>query len=85
MAYTSSTSGSPPLFRDMSWSLTGIVGRFWGIDENAREAKKDFSELTDRVRKGLPLYGESSLSPYMQAVAAKNSTFSQYMFVGMPW
>ncbi|ORX38247.1 C-terminal of NADH-ubiquinone oxidoreductase 21 kDa subunit-domain-containing protein [Kockovaella imperatae] len=59
--------------------------RFWGASENSREVKKDFAELSNRAQKGLPIYGSSSLSPYMQAVAARNSTFSQFMMVALPW
>ena len=51
--------------------------RFWGWSENKREEAKDFAELSDRVRRGLPLYGESDQPEWIQGVAYRNSAFSQ--------
>jgi len=59
--------------------------RFWGWKENAREAAKDKEEMTARVAKGLPVYGESQLTPYMQGVAARNSTWAALNFAVLPW
>lgn len=54
--------------------------RFWGWRENEREQKLDMAEMTERARKGLPLYGVSADTPYLQGVAMRNSQFSQLMF-----
>ena len=78
-----------------SWTLGAVGGllfaynrsqkRFWGWSENAREESMDRAELSAIKAAGKPLYGESELSPYMQGVAARNSTFSG-LFMGLfPW
>ncbi|EGS22638.1 NADH-ubiquinone oxidoreductase-like protein [Thermochaetoides thermophila DSM 1495] len=59
--------------------------RFYGMSENAREVEMDMREMTDRVKAGLPLYGESRLSPAMQGVAARQSRYSALFFGVMPW
>lgn len=51
--------------------------RFWGWTENKREEQKDFAELSDRARRGLPLYGESDQPEWIQGAAYRNSAFSQ--------
>ncbi|KAI0653406.1 NADH-ubiquinone oxidoreductase complex I, 21 kDa subunit-domain-containing protein [Cubamyces menziesii] len=51
--------------------------RFWGWSENKREEEKDLAELTDRARRGLPLYGESDQPAWVQTAAYHNSAFSQ--------
>ena len=50
--------------------------RFYGVTENAREVARDERELTDRVKAGLPLYGRTELTDYMQGVAARNSRYT---------
>ena len=45
----------------------------------------DMREMVDKVKKGEPLYGVSTLSPYMQGVAARNSRYSGLMLHLMPW
>lgn len=42
-------------------------------------------EMTKRAKQGLPLYGESDLTPYMQGVAARNSTYSVFKIQAIPW
>ena len=59
--------------------------RFWGWKENAEEIVKDKKEMSERVAKGLPVYGESDLTPYMQGLAARNSTYSAVFLGVMPW
>ncbi|RDX54288.1 hypothetical protein OH76DRAFT_1479293 [Lentinus brumalis] len=54
--------------------------RFWGWSENKREEEKDFAELSDRARRGLPLYGESDQPEWIQGAAYRNSAFSQLKF-----
>ena len=53
--------------------------RFFGWTENNREVEMDMREMVDKVKKGEPLYGKSSLTPYMQGVAARNSRYSALM------
>ncbi|RPB23494.1 NADH-ubiquinone oxidoreductase [Terfezia boudieri ATCC MYA-4762] len=59
--------------------------RFFGWSENAREVEMDMKEMVEKVKKGEPLYGESTLSPYMQGVATRNSRYSQIFLHAMPW
>ncbi|KAJ6262834.1 hypothetical protein Dda_1391 [Drechslerella dactyloides] len=61
------------------------VVRFWGWTENEREVQMDMREMVDKVKRKEPLYGETSLTPYMQGVAARNSRYSQLMFYVFPW
>ena len=67
--------------------LTGAIGllggiiniyqisthRFLGLRENSREVEMDMREMVGKAKRGEPLYGVSSLTPYMQGVAARNS------------
>jgi hypothetical protein len=62
----------------------GIV-RFWGWAENEREQEMDMREMVDKVKNKQPLYGASSLEPYMQGVAARNSRYSQVFLHAIPW
>jgi C-terminal of NADH-ubiquinone oxidoreductase 21 kDa subunit len=74
------------LFRQASYFLTFItLDRFYGFTENAREVEKDMRELTDKVKKGEPLYGKSQLSEYMQGVAARNSRYTGLFAHVIPW
>ncbi|KAK9446687.1 C-terminal of NADH-ubiquinone oxidoreductase 21 kDa subunit-domain-containing protein [Limtongia smithiae] len=50
--------------------------RFFGLSENEAEVKKDMREMRNRARLGLPLYGESSLTPELQLTAAKYTRYS---------
>ena len=59
--------------------------RFYGATENSREIEMDMREMVDKVKKGEPLYGKSTLSPYMQGVAARNSKYSGVFLDVMPW
>ena len=61
------------------WILIGIG------EENGREVAMDMREMVDKVKKGEPLYGHSSLTPYMQGVAARNSRYSALMAQVIPW
>ena len=45
----------------------------------------DMREMVDKVKKGEPLYGHSSLSPYMQGVAARNSRYAGLFIHVVPW
>ena len=42
-------------------------------------------EMVDKVKKGEPLYGKSTLSPYMQGVASRNSRYSATFLHIVPW
>ncbi|TYJ52571.1 hypothetical protein B9479_006821 [Cryptococcus floricola] len=59
--------------------------RFWGWRENAAEVARDQAELSQLAKEGKPLYGESQLNPYLQGVAARNSTWSQLKLAAFPW
>lgn len=45
----------------------------------------DMREMVDKVKKGEPLYGKTTLSPYMQGVASRNSRYAGVWFHVMPW
>lgn len=53
--------------------------RFYGWTENGREVEMDMKEMVEKVKKGEPLYGETTLTPYMQGIAARNSRYSALM------
>ena len=59
--------------------------RFYGFDENKREIDMDMKEMVDKVKKNEPLYGTSTLSPYMQGVASRNSRYSGVFLHIIPW
>ncbi len=42
-------------------------------------------EMVAKVKKGEPLYGTSSLTPYMQGVASRNSRYSGTFLHIVPW
>lgn len=58
--------------------------RFWGWTENQREQEMDMKELSERARKGLPIYGESGEPEWVQGAAYRNSAFSQLKFSIFP-
>lgn len=45
----------------------------------------DMREMVDKVKKGEPLYGRSSLSEHMQGVAARNSRYTGLFLYAVPW
>ena len=45
----------------------------------------DMREMVAKVKKGEPLYGETTLTPYMQGVAARNSRYSPLGWHIVPW
>ncbi|KAI2602766.1 NADH-ubiquinone oxidoreductase 21 kDa subunit [Hypoxylon sp. NC1633] len=59
--------------------------RFYGMSENAREVEMDMQEMVSKVKTGQPLYGESTLSPHMQGVAARQSRYSALFTAVLPW
>ncbi|KAI2780887.1 NADH-ubiquinone oxidoreductase complex I, 21 kDa subunit-domain-containing protein [Daldinia loculata] len=59
--------------------------RFYGMSENAREVELDMREMVDKVKAGEPLYGQSSLTPHMQGVAARQSRYSALFTAVLPW
>ncbi|KAL2038713.1 hypothetical protein N7G274_008471 [Stereocaulon virgatum] len=61
------------------------IQRFYGMEENQREIEMDMREMVDKVKKGEPLYGRSSLTPYMQGVAARNSRYTGIWLHVIPW
>lgn len=71
--------------RPIEANLIDLTVRFYGWTENDREVKMDMREMVDKVKKGEPLYGHSTLTPYMQGVAARNSRYSALMLNVVPW
>ncbi|MCJ1254571.1 hypothetical protein MMC24_002386 [Lignoscripta atroalba] len=61
------------------------TGRFYGFRENKREVDMDMREMVDNVKKGEPLYGKTTLSPYIQGVASRNSRYSGVWLHVLPW
>ncbi|KAI1343460.1 NADH-ubiquinone oxidoreductase 21 kDa subunit [Xylariaceae sp. FL0016] len=59
--------------------------RFYGMSENAREIDMDMKEMVAKVKAGEPLYGESTLSPHLQGVAARQSRYSALFMSTLPW
>ncbi|SZF01662.1 unnamed protein product [Blumeria hordei] len=59
--------------------------RFYGWTENAREIDLDMKEMVAKVKKGEPLYGVSSTSPYIQGVASRNSRYAGVWYHVLPW
>ena len=45
----------------------------------------DMREMVEKVKKGEPLYGKSTLTPYMQGVASRNSRYAGVFFHMIPW
>ncbi|KAI9885331.1 MAG: chromosome segregation in meiosis- protein [Watsoniomyces obsoletus] len=86
--------GFPPIMR-LCYAIGAGAGflaiyqrsilRFYGWEENSREVEMDMREMVDKVKKGEPLYGKSSMSPYMQGVAARNSRYTGLFLDMMPW
>lgn len=83
----------PPILRlSIAIGVTAGVGlvyqrscmRLYGFTENGREVDMDMREMVDRVKKGEALYGDSSLTPYMQGVSARNSRYSGLNFSIVP-
>jgi len=86
--------GFAPMMR-----LSGVIGlgagflhfyqqsifRFYGFSENSREIEMDMREMVAKVKKGEPLYGASTLTPYMQGVASRNSRYSGVFLHVIPW
>lgn len=61
------------------------INRFYGFSENRREIEMDMREMTDKVKKGQPLYGVSTMTEYMQGVASRQSRYAGVFLHVMPW
>ncbi|KAI7872805.1 NADH-ubiquinone oxidoreductase complex I, 21 kDa subunit-domain-containing protein [Spinellus fusiger] len=59
--------------------------RFWGWTENAAEVEKDFAEMTQRVREGKSLYGDTNMPVNVADESSRNSRFAQLKFGAIPW
>jgi hypothetical protein len=59
--------------------------RFYGFKENKREVEMDMREMVDKVKKGEPLYGVSTTTPYIQGMASRNSRYSGLFLHVIPW
>lgn len=67
------------------FSYNRSVQRFQGLTENSREVSKDRYEVKSRLANGLLPYGETDLPPWIQRVAARNSTYSSTFNHVFPW
>ncbi|CCG84059.1 protein of unknown function [Taphrina deformans PYCC 5710] len=91
----STAKAAMPSVMRLSWTIGAVGGflfaynrsasRLWGWTENAAEVERDAVDGAALARAGKKIYGDSELSPYMQGVAARNSTFSGLMFGLAPW
>lgn len=45
----------------------------------------DMREMVNKVKTGEPLYGESTMTTYMQGMASRNSRYSGVWLHVMPW
>ena len=61
------------------------IHRFYGFSENRREIDMDMREMTDRVKRGEPLYGVSTMTAYMQGAASRQSRYAGVWSHVMPW
>ncbi|KXT01147.1 hypothetical protein AC579_1265 [Pseudocercospora musae] len=61
------------------------INRFYGFSENRREIEMDMREMTDKVKRGEPLYGKTTLTEYMQGASARQSRYSGVFLHVMPW
>jgi len=59
--------------------------RFWGITENQREIQKDRYEMKKKISKFEPLFPKSSMTPWLQSIAHRNSQNSQIALFILPW
>ncbi|KAL7753474.1 hypothetical protein RI367_001249 [Sorochytrium milnesiophthora] len=60
--------------------------RFWGWTENAREIAKDQAEYKAAREQGLQSHlPQSTMEPYLQAVAARHSRLIALSFSWVPW
>nr|POE89765.1 nadh-ubiquinone oxidoreductase 20.9 kda subunit [Quercus suber] len=77
--------GTLGVFGGFFMFYTRSINRFYGFSENRREVEMDMREMTDRVKAGLPLYGASSMTEYMQGVASRQSRYSGVWLANVPW
>jgi len=54
------------------------LARFWGWSESQREYDRDYDELSQRVKEGKLLYGESYQSVCVQSTSFRNSQSSRF-------
>lgn len=80
LAYQNSSSEFSTFLPVPVIDIISRIERFWGWTENKREEELDFAELSQRAREGLPLYGESHQSLWVQGAAHRNSAYSQLKF-----
>lgn len=78
-------SGALSLTAGFLYFYSRSINRFYGFSENRREIEMDMREMTDRVKRGLPLYGTSTLTEYMQGVASRQSRYSGVFLHVVPW
>jgi hypothetical protein len=84
---TSVSPSSPPIppINPAEHITFWAIVRFYGFTENKREVDLDMREMVNKVKKGEPLYGVSTLTPYMQGVASRNSRYTGIWLHVIPW
>merc|ERR1712014_136789 len=77
---------SDPHFRRVvSYARPSDYTSALGFSDNRREVEMDMREMTDKVKKGEPLYGVSTMTEYMQGVASRQSRYAGVFMHVMPW
>lgn len=61
-----------------------LAVRFYGSYENQREIDMDMREMTDKIKRGESLWGESELNEHQQGVAHRNSRYTGVFMHVMP-
>ncbi|CDO55284.1 NUXM subunit of mitochondrial NADH:ubiquinone oxidoreductase (complex I), putative [Geotrichum candidum] len=72
-------------FSGFIFSYNRSSKRFQGVVENQREVEKDRYEIKSLLAQGKKPYGETDLPPWIQRIAAKNSTYSSTFNHIFPW
>ncbi|KIY62933.1 hypothetical protein CYLTODRAFT_403949 [Cylindrobasidium torrendii FP15055 ss-10] len=77
-------SAAAGFFGGFLYAYQNSSKRFWGWSENEREQKLDMEEMTQRLKEGKSLYGETPARPWVQHAAHANSADSQLKFGALP-
>jgi len=67
------------------WAYARSANRFTGNRENYREYKRDYNEMSARVKNGESLYGNSTVPESQLRIAHYNSMNSHLFLFAIPW